>query len=165
MKHFFCTLIVASLVGALSAQDTLRIGYIDFEHVLSQMDEYASVQKEIDHLAKTYTDEYKRMESEYNDKVKDYITNGKTLSEPIKLAHQAEITEYEERMALYKKRYIAEIENQREAQEKPVRDKLKNAIKQVADAQKITLVLDGKTPIYATSPCVDLTEDVQLLLK
>ena len=74
------------------------------------MSEVSQVEAQLSQLNALYTAEYERMTSEYNGKVKDYIAISKSLSEPIKLARQAEITEYEERMAIYKKRYTEELE-------------------------------------------------------
>ena len=119
-KHLFCTIIALMTLGStICAQDTLRIGYIDFEQTLAEMDAYADVQTQLAQLAKNYDDEYARMETEYNNKVKEYIVNGKNLSEPIKLARQAEITEYEERLALYHKRYTDDLAKQRREREQP----------------------------------------------
>ena len=165
-KHLFCTIIALTTLGsAICAQDTLRIGYIDFEQTLAEMDAYADVQTQLAQLAQNYDDEYARMETEYNNKVKEYIVNGKNLSEPIKLARQAEITEYEERLALYHKRYTDDLAKQRREREQPVREQLRAAIRQAADAQHITLVLDSSTPLYTAAPCIDLTDAVKELLK
>ena len=71
-KHLFCTIIALTTLGsAICAQDTLRIGYIDFEQTLTEMDAYADVQTQLAQLAKNYDDEYARMETEYNNKVKE----------------------------------------------------------------------------------------------
>src|SRR5574344_623804 len=166
MKRLLCSFaaIIAS-VAMLLAQDTLRIGYIDFQSSLEQMDEYTAATTQLEQLSKNYADEYARMETEYNDKVKDYILNGKTLSEPIKLARQAEITECEDRMDLFKKRYMSDLEKQRTSLLEPIRKKLSTIIKQAADEKKVTLVIDGQTPLYITAPCIDLTDDVKNLLK
>lgn len=162
MKRTFAILTLIFAVCATSvAQDTLRIGYIDFERILTEMDGYAAVQSRLDELAANYAVEYARMEAEYNDKVKAYVLNGKTLNEPIKLARQAEITECEDRMDLFKKRYTADLEKQRTELLAPLRAALTEAIGLEAKAQGITLVLDGKTPIYTAAPCVDMEADVK----
>lgn len=150
---------------ALQAQDVLRVAYVDYEHLLTSMPEYVEAMNNLSQLEKNYETEYTRMQTEYNNKVKDYIANGKTLSEPIKLARQAEITECEDRMVIYKKRYTEELDKQKNAYLSPIRQKLSAAIKSVADAQHVSLVLDGVTPIYVAEPCVDLTASVAEFLK
>ena len=166
MKRTIALSFLSLFVCAIAlAQDTLRIGYIDFERTLCEMDGYADAQKQWDALAQNYAAEYARMAAEYNDKVKEYVLNGKTLSEPIKLARQAEITECEDRMDLFRQRYTADLERQRTDLFAPLRTNLKTAIAQVAEAQGITLVLDGQTPLYTAAPCVDMTDAVKKLLK
>ncbi len=166
MKRTIALSILSLLVCAIAmAQDTLRIGYIDFERTLSEMDGYADAQKQWDELAQNYAAEYARMEAEYNGKVKEYVLTAKTLSEPIKLARQAEITECEDRMDLFRQRYTADLERQRTALFEPLRTNLKAAIGQVAKTLGITLVLDSQTPLYTAAPCIDLTADVKQHLK
>lgn len=166
MKRTFAILVLPfAFCAAMLAQDTLRIGYIDFERTLREMDGYAAAQRQLDELAQNYAAEYARMEAEYNGKVKEYVLGGKTLSEPIKLARQAEITECEDRMDLFKQRYTADLERQRTALFEPLRVSLKAAIGQEAEAQGITLVLDGQTPLYTAAPCVDMTVGVKKRLK
>ncbi len=164
-RIFFALSFLFTTSLAAVAQDTLRIGYIDFELTLSEMDGYAHAESVVDELAANYETEYARMETEYNDKVKDYVQNSKTLSEPIKLARQAEITECEDRMDLFKQRYTSDIARQREALLQPLRDTLKAAIRSVAEAQRIALVLDGRTPLYVSGVCIDMTDAVKMLLK
>jgi len=140
----------------IQAQDPCRIGYIDRSLLLTKMSEVVQVEAQLAQLNSLYTAEYERMTSEYNAKVKDYMATSKSLSEPIKLARQAEITEYEERMAIYKQRYTEEVKKQTALLWEPINSKVKKAIAAVAKAQGITVVLDQITPLYVAESCVDL---------
>jgi len=156
MKRFFCITLCLSVWMFIQAQDPCHIGYIDRSLLLKQMSEVVQVEAQLSQLNTLYTTEYDRMTSEYNAKVKEYMAKSKSLSEPIKLARQAEITEYEERMAIYKQRYTEEVKKQTALLWEPINNKVKKAIELVAKDNGVTLVLDQVTPLYVAASCVDL---------
>ena len=156
MKRFFVITVCLSLFLTSQAQEQFRIGYIDHSLLFSKMSEVSQVEAQLSQLNALYTAEYERMTSEYNGKDKDYIAISKSLSEPIKLARQAEITEYEERMAIYKKRYTEELKKQTSILWEPIYKQVKKTIEKVAKEQFVTVVLDQETPLYMSESCVDL---------
>lgn len=156
MKRIFSLILGLLALVSVQAQDPCKIGYIDRTALLANMPEVAQVEAQLSQLNILYTKEYDRMTAEYNEKVKAYMATSKSLSEPIKLARQAEITEYEERMALYKKRYTEEIKKQTTLLWNPIHSKVKQAIETVAKAQGVSIVLDQATPLYVSASCMDL---------
>ena len=156
MKRFFSLILGLSALLSVQAQDSCKIGYIERSALYVNMPEVSQVEAQLSQLNILYTKEYDRMTAEYNEKVKAYMATSKSLSEPIKLARQAEITEYEERMALYKKRYTEEIKKQTTLLWNPIHSKVKQAIETVAKAQGVSIVLDQATPLYVSTSCMDL---------
>ena len=156
MKRIFSLILGLLALVSVQAQDPCKIGYIERTALLANMPEVAQVEAQLSQLNILYTKEYDRMTTEYNEKIKAYMATGKSLSEPIKLARQAEITEYEERMALYKKRYTDEVKKQTTLLWAPINNKVKQAIETVAKAQGVSIVLDQATPLYVSASCVDL---------
>ena len=156
MKRFFSVFFCLSALLFIQAQESCKIGYIDRAALFTNMPEVSQVEAQLSQLNILYTKEYERMTTEYNDKVKAYMATSKSLSEPIKLARQAEITEYEERMAIYKKRYTEEIKKQTTLLWNPIHSKVKQAIETIAKTQGISIVLDQATPLYVSAACVDL---------
>lgn len=161
MKRFISIIIGLSLLCNLQAQEIFRIGYCNRSLLLSQSKEAQQVEAKLKQMETLYDAEYKRMSNEYNSKIQAYMETGKTLSEPIKLARQAEITEYEERMVLYKQRYTAELSKQQSQLWASINDKITKAIEKVAQEQGVSMVLDQTTPLYISAPCIDLTPFVK----
>lgn len=156
MKRFFSLILGLLALVSVQAQDSCKIGYIERSALYANMPEVSQVEAQLSQLNILYNTEYERMTTEYNAKVKAYLATSKSLSEPIKLARQAEITEYEERMAIYKKRYTEEIKKQTTLLWNPIHSKVKQAIETVAKAQGVSIVLDQATPLYVSESCVDL---------
>ena len=107
MKKYLLPLFIFFACGNIVAQqDTLSapiiIGYIDMDSILSIAPERVKIDKHIQAVTTEYEKEFKRMQQEYNKKVKDFLKNNEELLDAIKLARQAEITEAEKRLATYK---------------------------------------------------------------
>lgn len=159
------TILALALALSATAQDTIRIGYADFDKLVAQSDFYAQASARIDDAARGYAEEYARMQNEYNSKVKEYIQSGKTLSEPIKLARQAEITECEDRISLFKQRYNADLERQRGELAAAIQARIRAAAKTIAERRHLTMILDANTPLYLSpAASVDVTTEIAELL-
>lgn len=158
MKRSIIISLIAFAVCFVQAQDTIRIAYIDKQAVIQMMPEKADIDTKLSGMTAQFESEYQRMTNEYNLKVRDYLKENKELSEPIRLARQAEITESEERAAIYKLRYTTELEKQRSTLWAPVMERMQEAIKSVAQENNITVVLDHGTPVYLAPSCMDITQ-------
>jgi Skp family chaperone for outer membrane proteins len=87
------------------------------------------------------------------------------MKDALKMALQTEITEYEERLATFKLRYMKELENERSKGYNDIEQTVQNAIKKVAEMQQISIVFDKTTPLYADELCTDITQQVKNELK
>lgn len=172
-KRLFFIVAIASifiLPQQIQAQDStaiqtcVRIGYIDCDSIIKLLPDYQTGIQNVGKLQSQYEQEYASMQNAYNEKVKSYLENNGTLKRPIKLARQAEITEDEQRMAVYKENYTNDIRSKKKGLYDTSHALVNNAVKQVAKAYKINIVFDNKTPVYVDETCVNLTPDVKKLL-
>lgn len=163
MKRIFTLLFTIFTLFTLQAQEvtSLRVGYVNREAILQQMPQTSELKAQIKTQRELFEKEYEIMQNEYNLKVKSYIENNKGMSEPIKLARQAEITEYEERLALYTKRYRKVLDEKYERGMSAINAQLSAAISTVAQREGCNIVFDKETPLYVDSNCVDLTKGVE----
>ena len=172
MRKYLLLLFVFFACGNIVAQqDTLSmpiiIGYIDMDSIVSIAPEKAKIDKHIQTITTEYEKEFKRMQQDYNKKVKDFLKNNKELLDAIKLARQAEITEAEKRLANYKIQYKQQVKHEQDSLNTQLINNIDNLIKQVAKEMKITVVLDKKNTRYLSPSCIDLFPFVekQLLKK
>ncbi|MFY9162135.1 MAG: OmpH family outer membrane protein [Paludibacteraceae bacterium] len=162
------TFIIAALltIGTLTTQaQELRIGYVDRQALINAMPQTAEIEKKYQADLALYNAEYNRMENEYHQKVKEYMKHAKEMKDALKMALQTEITEYEERLATFKLRYMKELENERSKGYNDIEQTVQNAIKKVAEMQQISIVFDKTTPLYADELCTDITQQVKNELK
>lgn len=169
MRKIFLFIIFISVAlfseAKLPEQSVVRIGYIDKAEYINSMEEIGKIEDDLVKLKAEYESEYQIMLSNYNEKVKSYLENNKDMTEPLRLARQAEITECESRMNLYRKRYMADIDAKRKVAYEPIILKVDAAIKQVAENLKLTIIFDQATPVYVSADCVNILPDVIKILK
>lgn len=170
MKHrnlLTLLLLLLPLWTVAQTADTLqpmRIGYVSRQQLIDSQDESKAATQQIDKRQKEYEQEYRRMELEYNGKVKHYIENSKTMSDPIRLARMTEITELEKRLVLFKERYTEDLQQLRDSLFATIIGRVDAAIRLVAENNGIDYVFNQGTELYVSSRCVDLNAMVQEVL-
>ncbi|MDO4190142.1 MAG: OmpH family outer membrane protein [Bacteroidales bacterium] len=160
-----CLLLSLSVLAQTTEREEgMRIGYLNRQQIVAALP--AAIQAEA-MLAKQQSEfetEYQRMEQEYNEKVKHYIENNKTMSEPIRMARMTEITELEKRMVLFKQRYTETLQQQRNKFYEPINARVDAAIKLVAENNNIDYVFNQGTELYVSKRCIDLNAYVLTVL-
>ncbi len=171
MKKTLFTAMLLALSFSIAAQNdstttTIKIGYIDSDSILNLHPQKKKIDRHLHTATTEYESEYKRMKSDYNKKVKDYLKNSGELLNSIKLARQAEITEAEKRIAAYKMQYQQQLQHERDSLMQTLQHDIAIIVNQVAVEQNITVVLDKKNALYLAPNCIDLFPFVeQKLLK
>ncbi len=162
MKKILFTAALLTLSFSLAAQtdstaiSVVKIGYIDSDSILTLHPQKKKIDRHLQDATAEYESEYKRMKSDYNKKVKDYLKNNGELLNSIKLARQAEITEAEKRIAAYKMQYQQQLQHERDSLTRGMQHDIALIVNQVAAEQNITVVLDKKNALYLAPNCIDL---------
>lgn len=170
MKRFVVLLVAFLLVcGYLFAQNSgsdtsevnIRIGYVDRTCLIDSFPALLQAEAELSRMLGEYETEFLFLTQEYNGKVKAYMEGKNSMSEAMKLARRTEITEMESMLNLYKKRYLAELDGKRDELVAPQIRKIDDAIRNVAERYRITILFDKEQPLYMSADCVDITADVK----
>lgn len=151
---FVCCNLIAQ-TDSLNIQ-SIKIGYIDMDSILNILPEKVNIDKHLQTATAEYEKEFKRMQQEYNKKVKDYLKTNSEMLDAIKLARQAEITEAEKRIAAYKIQYKQQIKHEQDSLYTQLKKGITLIINQIAKEQNITVVLDKKNTHYLAPICIDL---------
>lgn len=134
----------------------VKIGFVDRESLISTHPKTSQIKTTLDALQEDFEKELKRMTSEYNKKVREYLEKNATFSKPIKLARQAEITETEKRIAFYKQRFEEEFTKEKDSLMIPVYQEVDSLIKNVSEELKLTIVVDKEELLFFSADCIDL---------
>ncbi|RZK32340.1 MAG: OmpH family outer membrane protein [Hymenobacter sp.] len=164
MKRFFCAFAFLGLLTAGPAQ-AQRLGYIDTEFIMAKMPEYAQAQTELNKLSDTWQKEIEAQQKDIDKMYRTYQAEEVVLTEPMKKKRQDEMLKKEQELKAYRTKqfgYEGQIFKKRQELNKPVQDKIFEAVEKVVKAKKLDIVLDKAsdlTMIY-TNPTFDYTEYV-----
>lgn len=126
-----------------------KVGHIDFEKIVSLMPETKKMKKDLQKLSKTYADEIKAAQNKWQAKYKKYEAEqiSQTAAQNKKRAEELQ----QEQMRLQQLSQTAQQEMQQKQSIalKPIVEKAKKAISQVAKQKDILYVLDIKSLIVA----------------
>lgn len=129
-----------ALTASVSAQ---KLGHINSNDLLLAMPERNSVESQIKSYAQELENQLGTMSSEYQAKVADYQAKEATMTDAIKQDKIKEITNLETRITEFQKTAQQDLQNKEESLLKPIIDKAKKAIEDVAKENNYTYIFDS----------------------
>jgi outer membrane protein len=168
MKRVFKVALVAVcmlFVGNFAKAQT-KIGYINFGELVRTMPEFKTVQTSIESYQKQFVDQLTVMNNEYQQKGKEYTATQGTMTDAIRAAKQAELADIQKRMQDYNTDAQQKVDAKSNELIKPITDKAKAAVSQVAKTKGYTYVLDSSqgSPILVSPEGDDLMPAVKAAL-
>ena len=163
MKASFMKLLFALLLScasfAVSAQQQLKVGYVDSERVLREAGPAKAAQQRLEA-------EFGKREKELNDQnaalraqVDKLDKEAPTLSEAEKTRRQRELVELDRDLQRKHREYQEDVSQRTNEERSNVAERANRAIKQIGDSEHYDLILADQLLIYY-SPRVDITQKV-----
>jgi outer membrane protein len=166
ITHKLIVLAIALLVpAALFSQKTIKLGHIDSQKLIMAMPESDSAQKKLQKVEQEFQATLEELQVEFNRKFKTYQDNYTTMTELIRSTKETELNELSERIQNFQTQAQQDFERQRMELFKPIQEKAKQAVDQVAKENGFTYIFDigpGVGAIVYASPD---TEDILPLVK
>lgn len=163
MKQFKTLLLIAIItLGFNAAQAQQKFGHISTDLLISLMPETKALNAELEKLSKTYEAELKAEQAKLEAKLKKYDAEANSQTDDVNQERSMEVQQ--DQQNLYQASQIAkdEISKKRNEKLKPILEKAKKAIDEVASEKGLTYVLEASTLIVANGP--DLLEPVKAKL-
>lgn len=130
----------AAFSTSISAQ---KLGHINSNELLLAMPERNAVESQIKTYAQELENQLATMSQEYQAKVQDYQTKEATMTDAIKKDKIKEITNLETRITEFQQTAQQDLQNKEESLLKPIIDKAKKAIEDVAKENNYTYIFDA----------------------
>jgi outer membrane protein len=121
----------------------LKIGHINTQEVLQLMPERDSAAKLYDKFNAEITKNYESMNVVYNNLLETYTKQKDSLSSFIRQAKEAELIDMQGKIQNFRDVAQQELEKKQTELMNPIVEKLKKAVKEVAEANKFTYVIDA----------------------
>lgn len=147
LKKTILLLVVALSINMSYAQT--KLGHISTDLLLTIMPETIALNDELEKLSKTYEGELKIENDKLEAKLRKYDAEAATQTDETNKQRSMEVQEDQQK--LYKSSKIAqeEIAKKRDEKLKPILEKAKKAIEEVADENNYTYILESSTLIVA----------------
>ncbi|HTD99985.1 MAG TPA: OmpH family outer membrane protein [Mucilaginibacter sp.] len=167
MKKLFKVALVAVCIifAGNVAKAQLKIGYISFNQLVDQMPETKKVKTDRDVYSKQFMDQLTSMNTEYQSKVQAYQAARATMTDAVRGVKESELADLQKRMQDYSTDAQQKVDAKTNELTKPLFEKAKGAIAQVAKEKGYTYVLDSSAIDLLVSPAGDdMMNDVKAKL-
>jgi outer membrane protein len=144
MKKLFKVALVAVCIIFLGsfAKAQTKIGYINFAEVVRQMPEFKTVQTQLDAYQKTFIDQLTTMQTTFQTDAQAFQKSQATMTDAARSAKQAELGDMQKRIQDYQTSAQQQVETKSNELYKPLSDKAKAAVTEVAKEKGYTYVFD-----------------------
>jgi len=168
MKKLFKVALVAVCILFVSnfAKAQVKIGYINFGEVIREMPEAKTVQTTLDSYQKQFIDQLTIMNNAYQTAVKEFQAQSATMTDAVRTSKTAELQDMQKRMQDYQTSAQQQVETKSNELIKPLSDKARAAVTEVAKEKAYTYVFDTSqgAPLIVSPDGDDLMAAVKLKL-
>jgi outer membrane protein len=134
------------------AKAQAKIGYVNFNALVGQMPEVKTIKSQLDIYQKQFTDQLTLMNTELQTKGKEFQSQSATMTDATRTAKQTELQDLQKRMQDYDTNAQQQVQAKANELEKPVVDKARAAVAEVAKEKGYTYVLDSSQVQLIVSP-------------
>ena len=157
------TLLMVVFLGFnLSAQNKIKLAHVNSNDLMLLMPGIDTAQKVIQDYAKQLEDDMKGMYNEYEKKMTDFQNNQAVMSQPLQQAKLKELQDMEKRIREFEEQAQTELQTKQEDLLKPIVDRAKSAIAEVAKEHGYTYVFDSALGVLLYS---DESDNIMDLVK
>jgi len=155
MKLLAILLITVSATTAANAQ-SLKFGHVDLQGLIQVMPERASAEQEFNAFQADLEEILGEMQKDYQTKLAEFEQMDESVSEIKKNAKVAEIQDVQQRIQNYQVTAQQQLQQKNNEIMKPIYDKAKEAIAEVAKEQGLIYVFEVNSLIYNSNQSVDV---------
>ena len=154
------------LLGVVAMQvQAQKFALVDMEYILSHVPAYERANEQLNQVSRKWQAEVEALTKEAQTLYKTYQGEAVFLSDEQKKKSEEAIVAKEKEAAELKKKYFGpegELYKKRESLMTPIQEEIYNAIKDICDLKKYTMVFDrsSTTGLIYSSPSIDISAEV-----
>jgi len=147
------------------AKTQVKVGYIAFDQLVDQMPETKTIRTQMEAYQKQFIDQLTTMNNELQQKGQAYQAQRATMTDAVRTVKESELNDLQKRMNDYQNNAQQQVTAKTNELSKPLFDKVRAAIAQVAKEKGYTYVLNStQTDLIVSPPGDDLMNDVKAKL-
>ena len=159
-------LVAALLIPMLASAQTLKVGLVDLNEIITKMPETADAEKQVGDASKKYEDEFAKLQDEMKRRLDEYQTMKEDELPAIKERKAREIQDYQTKIEQFSQEAMQHLQQMNQQLMTPVVQKVRTAVESVGKEGGYSLIQDKNPQLvyYYAAPVVDITEDVKAKL-
>ena len=163
MKKILLTIMVAC--GLAANAYAQKYATVDIEYILKNIPAYERANEQLNQQSKRWEGEIKEVEEEARQMYKTYQAESAFLSDEQCAEREKAILAKEKEAKELKRKYFdpaGELYKKRESLIAPIQEEIYNAIKDICDIKRYTMVIDRSSAagLIYSSPSIDISNDV-----
>ncbi len=162
MKKLLLAVIICGFMVPAMAQVKIKLGHIDSMELLQAMPARDSAQKILQDYSKVLETQLVAMQKEMEKKYQEYQTNGATWTQSILQLKQQELQDLQARIEAFQQSAQKDLKEKETELLKPIIDKAKKAIEDVAKENGYTYIFDSSVGVLLYS---ESSDDIMALVK
>lgn len=149
------------LQGSLSAQNILKIGYVDPEGLMLNMDEYKTIQKQLQDALAAKQQELLTKQKEFEQAVAAYQNQSGLLTAEAKQKKEAELGQMQQTLLALENQMQQDLVKEEQKLSAPLFEKVNDAIQAIGKEKSVDVIIRSTALLYADSDqVIDLSRDV-----
>lgn len=161
-KLLLSAVIAIGLMMPAMAQVKIKLGHIDSMELLAAMPGRDSAQTKLQSYSKVLENQLTAMQKEMETKYQDYQTNVGTWSQSIVQVKQKDLQDLQARIEAFQQSAQKDLKDKESELLKPIIDKAKKAIEDVAKENGYTYIFDSSVGVLLY---YDNSDDIMTLVK
>lgn len=167
MKKLFLSMLVS--VFAVLGAAAQKYVTVDMEYILKNIPAYERANEQLNQQSKRWQGEIEEVMQEAETLYKKYQSESAFLSDAQRVKREEEIIAKEKQASELKRSYFGptgELYKKRESLMAPIQDEVYNAVKEICETKKYTMVIDksSSASIVYVSPSIDISREVLVKL-
>src|ERR1700761_472459 len=154
-KLFKVALVAACIVFAGNIAKAQKIGYVALDQIVDQMPETKAAIASITAYNKQFIDQLTTMNNELQSKGQAYQAQRSTMTDAIRTSKEGELADLQKRFQDYQTTAQQQVEAKRNELGKPIIEKARAAVAQVAKEKGYTYVINSSQTDLVVSPTGD----------
>ena len=150
-------LLAAVALPLFASAQTLKVGLVDTNDIISNMKETADAQKTLSETQKKYQDELQRIDQEFQRQYEELQNMKEDELPAIRDRKIRALQETQQKGEAFQQQVIQDLQKQQDELMAPVIQKVKNAIESVGQENGYNLIQEMTGTLYFSAPVDDIT--------
>lgn len=157
-------LAVALALPMFVSAQTVKIGLVDTQSIMTAMPETTAAQNQVQEASKKYDEEYTKLGEEMKRMYEELQNMKDDVLPAIKERKTRDFTDYQQKIQQFEQNAVQDLQKLQNDLMAPIMQKLRSAIESVGKEAGYSLILPVETALYYGAPTEDITSLVKTKL-